>query len=143
AGTLVFMGSPRTKALKEAHDCGVLMRGPMMATALACLFIGLAPALCWPAISRAISSWHPVWVDTAPPSSLFVLGSCHLVLALVGAAAGFCLWRIARFNGLRRGLTWDCGYVRPTARMQYTSGSFASIAAGWFCWLLQPERRVR
>jgi hydrogenase-4 component B len=27
--------------------------------------------------------------------------------------------------------------------MQYTSGSFASIGAGWFAWLLRPESRLR
>ena len=27
--------------------------------------------------------------------------------------------------------------------MQYTSGSFAGIAAGWFAWVLRPERKLR
>jgi hydrogenase-4 component B len=48
-----------------------------------------------------------------------------------------------RVNGLRRALTWDCGYAAPTARMQYTSASFAGIASGWFRWVLQPQRKVR
>ena len=26
--------------------------------------------------------------------------------------------------------------------MQYTSGSFAGLAGGWFAWLLQPERTL-
>ncbi|MFA6544101.1 MAG: hypothetical protein WCS99_06730, partial [Limisphaerales bacterium] len=43
----------------------------------------------------------------------------------------------------RRGLTWDCGYALPTARMQYTSASFAGIASAWFRWLLQPEQKLR
>jgi len=53
------------------------------------------------------------------------------------------LWRKAHANGLRPGLTWDCGYVMPAARMQYTSASFAGIASGWFRWVLQPERKTR
>ena len=28
----------------------------------------------------------------------------------------------------------------PTARMQYTAGSFAGIITEWFAWILQPER---
>ena len=54
--------------------------------------------------------------------------------------------RKIRANGSRRALTWDCGYAAPTAHMQYTSGSFAGIAGGWFAWLMRPEiliRRVR
>jgi hydrogenase-4 component B len=27
--------------------------------------------------------------------------------------------------------------------MQYSSGSFASIGAGWFAWILQPVRSLR
>lgn len=46
-------------------------------------------------------------------------------------------------NGLRRAGTWDCGYAQPSAQMQYTGGSFAGIAAGWFRWVLQPERKLR
>jgi hydrogenase-4 component B len=72
-----------------------------------------------------------------------MLGSIQITLALIGCAAGVALWQKARANGLRRGLTWDCGYAVPTARMQYTSGSFAGIASGWFVWLLQPERKLR
>jgi hydrogenase-4 component B len=29
------------------------------------------------------------------------------------------------------------------ARTQYTSGSFAGIAAGWFAWVLRSERKMR
>ena len=36
-------------------------------------------------------------------------------------------------------MTWDCGYAFPTARMQYTGGSFAGTVSGWFRWILRPE----
>jgi hydrogenase-4 component B len=142
AGTLVFLGNPRTKTAEDAHECGLSMRGPMVAMALACLCLGLAPALFWPAISRAVGSWHPVWAYAGPPLGLLVLGSWQPALAFAALLAGLWLWRIARANGLR-GLTWDCGYSRPAARMQYSSASFAAIAAGWYDWLLRPQRKVR
>ena len=44
-------------------------------------------------------------------------------------------------TGLRRDLTWDCGYAGPTARMQTTAGSFAGIVTEWFSWILCPHRR--
>ena len=31
----------------------------------------------------------------------------------------------------------------PTARMQYTGGSFAEVAAGWFRWILCPVRSIK
>lgn len=42
--------------------------------------------------------------------------------------------------GQKRQLTWDCGYAFPTARMQYTAGSFAGTITGWFAWILKPVR---
>jgi hydrogenase-4 component B len=71
-----------------------------------------------------------------------MLGSVQVVFVFVASAAGLWLWRKSRSNGARRALTWDCGYAGPTARMQYTSGSFAGLAGGWFAWLLQPERTL-
>lgn len=143
AGALVFLGAPRTQAAETAHESGPFMLGPMVLMAVVCLGIGLAPVLFWPALARALGAWQPAWAGTEPPVSLPVLGQAHLGLALLMLAAGLWLWRKAHANGLRHGLTWDCGYAAPAPRMQYTSGSFSGIVADWFFWLLQPERRVR
>jgi hydrogenase-4 component B len=143
AGAMIFLGAPRTRPAAEAHECGLGMRGPMLALAGVCVVIGLAPVLFWPAVSRAVGSWRPAWTATEAPAPLATLGSVHLALAVLVLAAAGWLWRKAHNNGLRRGLTWDCGYATPAARMQYTSASFAGIASGWFRWFLQPERKVR
>ena len=71
------------------------------------------------------------------------LGGAHTILLCALVAGGFLIVRKIRANGSRRALTWDCGYAAPTAHMQYTSGSFAGIAGGWFAWLLRPENLVR
>ena len=68
------------------------------------------------------------------------LGAFHVSLLLVGAWRDLLLWRRVRASGLRRSLTWDCGYAAPTARMQYTAGSFAATITEWFAWILRPER---
>ncbi|MEI6654992.1 MAG: proton-conducting transporter membrane subunit [Verrucomicrobiota bacterium] len=82
-----------------------------------------------------------VSADAAAP--LATLGRVHLGLLVLLAAAGCLLWRKVRSNNLRRGPTWDCGYAAPTARMQYSSGSFAGLAADWFWWILRPLRTLR
>jgi hydrogenase-4 component B len=138
--SVVFLGAPRSKQAAQAHECGPFMRGAMIALAGACVVIGLAPVLFWPAIARAMGAWRPVWVATAAPASLFPLGMAHVALAAVAALAAWWLWRRVRRNGLARALTWDCGYVAPTARMQYTAGSFAGIITEWFSWILRPAR---
>ena len=137
---VVFLGAPRSDAAGQAHESGVWMRGPMLVLAAACVAIGLAPAFFWPAMARAAAVWNPVWSSLAAPTSLQPLGSCHLAFALVAIAAAALLWSRTRHNGLRRALTWDCGYVAPTPRMQYTAGSFAGIITEWFAWILRPQR---
>ncbi len=143
AAAIVFLGAARTRSAEHAHECGALMRGPMLALAALCLALGLAPVWFWPAIARAAGAWNPAWAGREPPAPLAILGPLQGMLALLAVAAAAGLWWKSRANGWRRGLTWDCGYAHPSARMQYTSGSFAGIAAGWFGWLLRPERRIR
>lgn len=143
AGAIMFLGAPRTRPAAEAHECGALMRGPMLVLAAVCVAIGLAPVLFWPAVARAVGEWHPAWDSAVAPAPLLTLGMAHLGLAVLIAAAGGWMWCKVRGNGLRRGLTWDCGYAAPSARMQYSSGSFAGLAAGWFSWILRPTRRIR
>ena len=144
AGAMIFLGSPRTQAAAKGHECGNWMRGSMLGLASVCVMIGLAPILFWPAVARGIEAWHPAWASAqAPPAPLSMLGWVHVSLVILVLGASAWLWRKARANGLRRGLTWDCGYATPAARMQYTSGSFAAIVAGWFAWALCPERKLR
>jgi hydrogenase-4 component B len=143
ASAIVFLGAPRTKAAVGAHECGPWMRAPMLLLAGACLAIGLFPLLVWPVLSRAVSSWNPAWAAAECPAPLRTLGLAHDTLAVLAVLAAVGLWRRARGNGVRRGSTWDCGYAVPSARMQYTSGSFAGIVGGWFAWILRPERQLR
>jgi hydrogenase-4 component B len=140
AAAIVFLGAPRTKAAERAHEGGAWMHGPMLLLAGVCLALGLAPLAFWPAVASASRAWNPTWVASEPPAPLAALSLVQLTLACLAGAVAVGLWRKACANGLRRGLTWDCGYARPTARMQYTSGAFAGLAAGWFTWLLRPER---
>jgi hydrogenase-4 component B len=142
AGSVIFLGAPRTQAAEHAHDCGLQMRVPMGLLGGACLAIGLAPSRLWPVLARAAAAWGPAWAAAAPPP-LFTVSLAQICLAALFVGAGTALWRRVATTGVRRGLSWDCGYSRPTPRMQYTGGSFAAIAAGWFSWLLQPERAQR
>jgi hydrogenase-4 component B len=137
---VVFLGAARSKQAAHAHECGPSMRGAMVVLAGACVAIGLAPVIFWPAVARAVGTWRPVWIAAETPAPLFSLGLAHMALAVVAAIAAWWLWRRVRQNGLTRALTWDCGYAAPTVRMQYTAGSFAGIITEWFSWILRPER---
>jgi hydrogenase-4 component B len=143
ACAVIFLGAPRTKAAARAHECGPWMRVPMLALAALCVAMGLAPIVLWPAVARAADLWHPGGFAAESSAPLATLSLVNLALAAAFVGAGAFLWRRVRANGLRRAVTWDCGYAAPTARMQYTGGSFAAIAAGWYSWVLQPEVVLR
>jgi hydrogenase-4 component B len=138
---VVFLGAPRSAAAAQAHENGPAMRGAMLVLGSACVAIGLAPVVFWPAVARAMAAWNPVWAGAETPVALSSLGIFHVVLAVIALALAGWLWRRVRRGGLTRALTWDCGYAVPTARMQYTAGSFAGIITEWFSWILRPERQ--
>jgi hydrogenase-4 component B len=137
---IVFLGLPRSREALAAHECGKGMRIPMLVLVVICLFIGIAPGVLWPALSRAIEAWHPGWGGEQVPAPLLTLGLCNGAFCAVAAIAVLLLRRRVRQNGVERAVTWDCGYAAPTVRMQYTAGSFAAIITEWFAWILRPER---
>jgi len=136
---VIFLGAPRSPAAAHAHESGAAMRGAMLVLGAACVAIGVAPVVFWPAVARAMDVWNPVWVG-APPPALSALSIFHVTLAVIVVALTGWLWRRVRRGGLVRALTWDCAYALPTGRMQYTAGSFAGIINEWFAWILRPER---
>jgi hydrogenase-4 component B len=140
--SVVFLGAPRSDAARHAHECGPLMRGPMLLIAGLCAWIGLAPVLFWPLVSRAAAAWHPEWTVAASPAGLRALSVAHPALALVAVLAVALLFRRVMRLGRARAVTWDCGYAAPAARMQYTAGSFAGIITAWFEWILRRDRHA-
>jgi len=139
---VVFLGAPRSSAAHCAHEGGRWMRGAMLALAGGCVGIGLAPAVFWSGVHTAVSAWRGTWSEAATPDSLATLGGCHVFLLLAFVAGSVWLWRRAHRAGWTRQVTWDCGYAAPTARMQYTAGSFAATITEWFGWILRPEVHV-
>jgi hydrogenase-4 component B len=137
---VVFLGAPRSPAAAHAHESGPAMRGAMVLLAAACVAIGLTPVVFWPAILRAVDVWNPAWAGAETPVALASLGKVHVALALLAFGAAVWLWRRVQRGALSRAVTWDCGYAAPTARMQYTAGSFAGLITEWFAWILRPVR---
>jgi hydrogenase-4 component B len=119
------------------------MLGPMAVLGLACVIIGLAPAVVTPALQSATAAWAPDVAAVVQPLS--TLAPLHILsvtgvalLALVGAGSAL-LARSSRRAPLASGLTWDCGYAAPSPRMQYTSSSFAQTLVAFFSWALRPD----
>lgn len=139
---VVFLGAPRSSAVARAHECGPWMRWPMVLLAAGCVAIGLAPLLFWPALASAIGAWRPGLQELPAPESLVTLGWTQVGVAALCVLGAATLWHRLRKSVSPAG-TWDCGYEKPTARMQYTAGSFASTITEWFQWVLRTERHTQ
>jgi hydrogenase-4 component B len=137
----VFLGNGRSRAAERRQESPPSMLGPMAALAACCLLIGLAPFLLVPLLGRGVAAWAPdlanASVQTLAPLRAIAILDLLLMAAL--ALAGGLLWALLRRHGAARAATWGCGYVAPTARMQYTSSSFAQMIVVLFAWALRPR----
>ena len=136
----VFLGMPRTQAANDAHESPLSMRGPAMVLAGCCLLIGLAPMALVPILDAGIADWMPEMRQS--PLSVGTLAPFKAVSAmaipLIGLSVVMGIFLARRGRGVARVGTWDCGYARPTSRMQYSASSFAQTIVGMFNWVLRP-----
>jgi hydrogenase-4 component B len=139
----VFLGTARTNHGAHAGEAPLTMRLPMLSLAACCALIGLAPALFVPGLDAVIASWAPGSAPLAGLGTLVPLGAITLMslLLVAGAVVVTIGVRLAGRPG-RSAVTWDCGYARPTARMQYTASSFAQSIVALFGWVLRPSLRA-
>ena len=136
----VFLGQPRSSAAANAHEAARSMIGPIATLAALCFAIGLAAPILAPALDHAAAAWAPE-LRLRPSGELAPLrGVALLYVPLIGLAAAVAWWLARRIRGAPATVgTWDCGYAAPTARMQYTSSSFAQMLVGGFAFALRPD----
>jgi formate hydrogenlyase subunit 3/multisubunit Na+/H+ antiporter MnhD subunit len=144
---IVFLGEPRSPEAARAHEAPMSMLVPLVVLALACVALGLMG----PLLAGAVA---PLAVELAALPAGAALGATAGLDALRGITAGAAavlgiaaVLGVVRFSLLRRrnvrsGLTWDCGYAAPTARMQYTASSFAQPILDMFRTVLRPHRKL-
>ncbi len=139
----VFLGLPRA-VHPEARDPGAWMTVPMGVLAAGCLGLGLLPMAALPMLAAATRAWAPMpglaaVTATADGALAWITALGVALVALVAAVAA--AWPLLPRARQRRGaVTWDCGYARPTARMQYTGSSLGQGVVGMFAFLLWPQR---
>jgi hydrogenase-4 component B len=139
----VFLGEPRSTAVDHAHDPGKAMMIPMVVLALLCLGLGLGSLLLIPLLDHVVAAIAPMeTTGLLMPilgHDLAILSSTLGLLLILGGAAYLWLSR-SKPAAEPQPPTWDCGYARPTSRMQYTGSSFSD---GWAALLPGVTARMR
>ena len=138
-----FLGEARTAQARHAHDPVSTMRVPMVVLAGACVLIGCAPIIVAAPLDAVASHWfadrHPLLGDVLPLQLLSTISCAILVVTTIVVAL---FKRRATQTQSERPPTWDCGYVAPSPRMQYTASGFSQILADLFRWAA-PRRVTR
>lgn len=145
---IVFLGEPRQTPASPAHEAAWGMRIPMLILAAGCLAVGMLSPMLIPVMNPAIghlTGLASTAIDANLASVISPLGNITALSALFFLVLGvFIALRKHLLTGKPplRSVTWDCGYTRPTARMQYTASSYAQPITDMFAFLLQTRQTV-
>ena len=140
---ITFLGAPRSAEAARVHEAPATMLVPMTALAALCLLGGLFPQLF-------LALVNPVLAGVVPAASRFGgLPVQPLWFAVAGGSvlaltAGF-FWFLRRRQLLlpeASGPTWGCGYLAPTARMQYTGTSFGDLFGSFSAGVVRTRIRL-
>jgi hydrogenase-4 component B len=147
---IVFSGEPRTPDAEHAHDPAGLMRAAMWLLGLGALGAALAAPLVFEAmlpVARQLLAGQSTAMPAPPsvtvnPMTLLTWAVCAAFgAAALALALAFVRNRLLSGRNVRAHGTWDCGYIKPTPRMQYTASSYAEPMTVLFRRLLGEKRR--
>jgi hydrogenase-4 component B len=141
---VAFLGMPRSQAHDKGHEPPLAMLLPMALLSALCVLIGLAPLVVTLPLDHAILGYRNSLIGSIgsfmPLPLLSLLDTALVVVAVLVAALMF---RRVRALPKAASVTWGCGYLAPTARMQYTSSSFGSMLVHYFRYALRPVKHTR
>ncbi|MBO5723324.1 MAG: hypothetical protein J6S58_00700, partial [Lentisphaeria bacterium] len=69
--------------------------------------------------------------------------NAKFALCLLGVFLLIYILRSLKKNSVRKVGTWDCGYARPTARMEYTPTAFVQPLADLFNSFLRQKKTLK
>lgn len=141
---VVFLGEPRSERAVKAHEAGWTMRTAMLLAASGCVGIGLFAPLVVSLMGHGVEAIsglsHATVLSQLAPASSALLTVAIIAVLLASGVILLTLIRGRILSG-KTALegTWDCGYSRPSARMQYTASSFAQPLTEMFQTVLRTK----
>jgi len=148
-----FLALPRSEPAAHAHEVPRSMQVGMVALALGCVALGVAPTMLGGPLGRAVGALgavrdgSPFRHDGLTLDLANIHGSLSPMLIGLGLVTGVvillgCLRAIGARRSGRRAENWGCGRSVQTARMEYTATSFAEPLQRVFDDVLRPDHDV-
>lgn len=135
---IIFLGEPRSEHAVHIHNPGWMMRLPMVVLAFFCILIGLFPFFVAGKMNTLLLSiTGRMPGNTATDLNiisgplLYITLMISLFMILIIMLVLLRRWLLSR-RVVEQLVTWDCGYAKPTARMQYTASSFVQPVTSFF-----------
>jgi hydrogenase-4 component B len=134
---VAFLGRPRSEGAAHAKSTPATMQIGMGMLAVACLVIGIFPALVLTPLSATVQELlHGVATSTEISPLVQLLPRLAVAVLIIGLAVGV----VRRVT--RRTPTWACGLPGLDERMQYTSTAFSKPLRRVFAQVYRPDRTV-
>jgi len=127
----IFLGTPRTHLHEPPQEVGLGMRLSQYFILLIMLSIGLFPQFYFSVASEIVVQLVPAlssqqdWMPTSLITSLSSIGKYAMLFILVVMLIYIVRRSVTRKHPAVTALTWGCGYVASSSRMQYTGKSFS------------------
>lgn len=145
---IVFLGEPRSDHAAHAHEAGPIMRWPMLILAAGCVVVGFFPLAAMRAMAPVLhvvarqpeASVEAALANAATP--LWMITVVATIVLGVALLVTFVRRRLLAERAVEETGTWDCGYARPTARMQYSASSYAQPLTALFHLILRTRVRL-
>ena len=133
---------------KPIHEAPWSMWVPMILLCIPCLVIGIWSGellkYLQPLLSQVTKLAPPVVLSGLSRASgiLSTIGIIFviLILAVLVVFSVHCLLR--RRRQVAETVTWDCGYAKPSVRMQYSATSFSQPITELFGMVLQTRKEI-
>ncbi|MCJ7499842.1 hydrogenase [bacterium] len=144
---IVFLGFPRSGDAAAATESNRAMVWPMVVLAALCVTLGLAAPwvrfLLEPAVSVLLPDPSGAGLLGPVVAALWGISAVGAALIILTLALFWLRDRVLAGRIVRVSETWGCGYLAPTARMQYTASSFAQPTVNMFRMFLRPKQTVK
>lgn len=125
---VAFLGNARGRYPEDMKEPETGMLLPGYSVVLLIAAIGLFPQIFVGAVTRVVALFSPQAILQPSPYYLSVMQHVSLAswgIVVLALLLSYIKKKVSARVMVSEGPTWGCGYTVPSARLQYTSGSFS------------------
>jgi formate hydrogenlyase subunit 3/multisubunit Na+/H+ antiporter MnhD subunit len=145
---IIFLGESRSEQAAKARESGVLMRLAMIMMALGCVAAGLFAPRILHMGEKVVATVSGLSLVVCRGPMTMAEGIVWMIVGVGCFFVGLILmivlirrWLLAG-REVRESCTWDCGYAKPTAKIQYTASSFSQPVIDLFRIFLRTKKHL-